>query len=77
LNDGGGRKYDSSLVVLHYPMFHEIADPKMTTPIDGKTAITLRVDLNILAAFDAQSAGRGGRSAALRALVEQSVIAQG
>ena len=24
-------------------MFHEIADPKMTTPTDGKTAITLRI----------------------------------
>lgn len=58
-------------------MFHEIADPKMTIPTDGKTAITLRIDAKILAAFDAQSEGRGGRSAALRALVEQSVIARG
>ena len=72
-----GRIYGRSLVVLHTSMFHEIADPKMTIPLDGKTAITLRIDTKILAAFDAQSEGRGGRSAALRALVERSIIEQG
>ena len=41
----------------------------------GKSeVIRARIDAKVMTAFDAQAAGRGGRSAALRALVEQSVI---
>jgi hypothetical protein len=57
-------------------MFHQIALPKMTIPKAKSEVIRARIDAEILAAFDAQSASRGGRSAALRALVEASVEAQ-
>lgn len=44
-----------------------------TNPLSNSATLTIRLDADALAAFDSFAVGRGGRSAVLRQMIEQTV----
>lgn len=47
--------------------------PQLSSPTKDSAMLTMRIDRELLAAFDAVAEGRGGRSALLRTLMQQAM----
>lgn len=47
--------------------------PQLSSPTKDSAMLTMRIDRELLAAFDAVAEGRGGRSALLRSLMQQAM----
>lgn len=68
-----GRIGVAAFAVLHYPCRAMSLAPQSPSPTKDSAMLTARVDRELLAAFDAVAEGRGGRSALLRTVLQQSL----
>ena len=50
-----------------------LSEPQTSSPTKDSAMLTVRIDRDLLAAFDAVAEGRGGRSALLRTMMQQAM----
>src|SRR3546814_5237537 len=62
----------AALFLIHCPYFTR-ACLMATNPIPNTAMLSIRLDADALAALDSFAVGRGGRSAVVRQMIEQSV----